>query len=76
MCLVVPLTIIKGAGHEHIALSASENALTADFHTTRTKTDAHHLGVLQDRRREEEAGQYTYVETKYGIERQLDVLVR
>jgi hypothetical protein len=76
VCLIVPLIIIKGAGDKHITLCASKNALIADFHTTRTKTDAHHLGVLQNRRREEEAGQYMYVETKYGLERQLDVLVR
>ncbi|RSM06000.1 hypothetical protein CDV31_009334 [Fusarium ambrosium] len=35
---LVPLTIVKGAGHEFIPLPQGENATTADFHSIRTKT--------------------------------------
>ena len=37
---LVPLTVYKGAGHEHIPFVAGSPHITADFHSIRTKTDA------------------------------------
>ncbi|KAL3446137.1 hypothetical protein BJX65DRAFT_296579 [Aspergillus insuetus] len=75
---LVPLKIIKGAGHEHIALPAGENALTADFHTTRTKTATSptHItsGFYKIVAGKERPASYTYEETKYVLEGQIDVL--
>jgi hypothetical protein len=36
---LVPLTVYKGAGHEHIPFAAGSPHITADFHSIRTKTD-------------------------------------
>jgi hypothetical protein len=35
---LVPLTVYKGAGHEHIPFAAGSPHITADFHSIRTKT--------------------------------------
>jgi hypothetical protein len=76
---LVPLTIIKGAGHEHIALPAGENALAADFYTTRTKTTTSptHItsGFYNIVPGKERPASYTYEEMKYVLEGQIDVLV-
>jgi hypothetical protein len=37
---LVPLTVYKGAGHEHIPFVAGSPHITADFHSIRTKTDS------------------------------------
>lgn len=36
---LVPLTIIKGAGHEFIPLPSGENATVADFHSYDSPSD-------------------------------------
>ncbi|KAL4927334.1 uncharacterized protein BDV17DRAFT_267415 [Aspergillus undulatus] len=75
---LVPLTIIKGAGHEHIQLPSGENAITADFHSTRTQTEAQpaHLtsGFYKIEAGPQRPAHYTYEETKYVLSGQIDVL--
>ncbi|KGO70994.1 protein of unknown function DUF861, cupin-3 [Penicillium italicum] len=74
---IVPLTIIKGAGHEFIPLPQGENATTADFHSIRTKTEspAHFTsGFYKIEAGPERPASYTFEETKYVLSGQIDVL--
>ncbi|KAL4899018.1 hypothetical protein BDW74DRAFT_184126 [Aspergillus multicolor] len=74
---LVPLTIIKGAGHEFIQLPEGQNAITADFHSTRTKTESPaHItsGFYKIEAGAERPAHYTYEETKYVLSGQIDVL--
>ena len=75
---LVPLTVIKGAGHEFIPLPAGENATTADFHSIRTKTEspAHFTsGFYKIEAGPQRPAHYTFEETKYVLNGQIDVLV-
>lgn len=75
---LVPLTVIKGAGHEFIPLPQGENATTADFHSIRTKTDspAHFTsGFYKIEAGPARPAHYNFEETKYVLNGQIDVLV-
>ncbi|KAJ5257013.1 hypothetical protein N7478_013117 [Penicillium angulare] len=74
---LVPLTIIKGAGHEFIPLPNGENATTADFHSIRTKTEspAHFTsGFYKIEAGPQRPAHYTFEETKYVLNGQIDIL--
>ena len=74
----VPLTVIKGAGFEHIPLPSGQNATTADFHTIRTKTDSPaHItsGFYKIEAGPARPAQYNFEESKYVLSGQVDVLV-
>ncbi|CAG8134539.1 unnamed protein product [Penicillium olsonii] len=74
---LVPLTVIKGAGHEFIPLPQGENATTADFHSIRTKTEspAHFTsGFYKIEAGPARPAHYTFEETKYVLNGQIDVL--
>lgn len=78
MSNLVPLTVIKGAGHEFIPLPQGENATTADFHSIRTKTDspAHFTsGFYKIEAGPARPAHYNFEETKYVLNGQIDVLV-
>ena len=76
---LVPLTIIKGAGHEFIPLPQGQNATTADFHSVRTKTTespAHITsGFYKIEAGPQRPAHYNFEETKYVLSGQIDVLV-
>ena len=75
---LVPLTVIKGAGQEHIPLPKGDNATVADFHTIRTKTESPaHLtsGFYKIVAGPEKPASYDFEETKYVLSGQIDVLV-
>ncbi|XPS71744.1 hypothetical protein M3J09_003921 [Ascochyta lentis] len=75
----IPLTIIKGAGHEFIPIPEGESAIVADFHSIRTQTTDSPAYLTSGFYRIQ-AGptrnipQYTYEETKYVLSGQIDVL--
>ncbi|KAJ8113275.1 hypothetical protein OPT61_g4567 [Boeremia exigua] len=75
----VPLTIIKGAGNEYIPIPAGESAIVADFHSIQTQTKDNPTYLTSGFYRIQ-AGptrnipQYTYEETKYVLNGQIDVL--
>ncbi|GLI77559.1 hypothetical protein PoHVEF18_005849 [Penicillium ochrochloron] len=74
---LVPLTVIKGAGHEFIPLPQGENATTADFHSIRTKTEspAHFTsGFYKIEAGPQRPAHYNFEETKYVLSGQIDVL--
>ncbi|TQN65118.1 hypothetical protein CSHISOI_10303, partial [Colletotrichum shisoi] len=72
---IVPLTIIKGAGHEFIPLPEGENATVADFHSIRTRTTsspAHFTsGFYKIAAGPSRPAHYTFEETKYVLSVQL-----
>lgn len=75
---LVPLTVIKGAGHEFIPLPQGENATTADFHSIRTKTESPApltSGFYKIEAGPQRPAHYTFEETKYVLSGQIDVLV-
>ena len=75
---LVPLTVIKGAGHEFIPLPQGENATTADFHSIRTKTESPAYftsGFYKIEAGPQRPAHYTFEETKYVLNGQIDVLV-
>lgn len=76
---LVPLTIVKGAGHEFIPLPQGENATTADFHSIRTKTtdSPTHLtsGFYKIVAGKARPAHYNFEETKYILSGQIDILV-
>lgn len=75
---LVPLTVIKGAGHEFIPLPQGENATTADFHSIRTKTESPAYvtsGFYKIEAGPQRPAHYTFEETKYVLSGQIDVLV-
>ncbi|KAI4928086.1 uncharacterized protein J4E92_005568 [Alternaria infectoria] len=75
----VPLTIIKGAGHEYIPIPEGESAIVADFHSIRTQTTDSPTYLTSGFYRIK-AGPtrniptYDYEETKYVLNGQIDVL--
>ncbi|KAK7212358.1 hypothetical protein V2G26_019536 [Clonostachys chloroleuca] len=75
---LVPLTIIKGAGSEFIPLPQGENATTADFHSIRTQTTdspSHFTsGFYKITAGPARPAHYTFEETKYVLEGQIDIL--
>jgi len=74
----VPLTVIKGAGHEFIPLPQGENATTADFHSIRTKTESPAYltsGFYKIEAGPQRPAHYTFEETKYVLSGQIDILV-
>jgi uncharacterized cupin superfamily protein len=76
---IVPLTIIKGAGHEHIPIPEGETAIIADFHTIQTQTKASPAYLTTGFYRvvpgPTRYGDYDYEETKYVLRGQIDVTV-
>ncbi|KAF2624012.1 hypothetical protein BU25DRAFT_348803 [Macroventuria anomochaeta] len=75
---LVPLTVIKGAGHEFIPLPQGENATVADFHTMRTQTkdtpSYFTSGFYKIEAGPARPAYYTFEETKYILKGQIDVL--
>ncbi|KAJ1717842.1 hypothetical protein NYO67_196 [Aspergillus flavus] len=74
---LVPLTVIKGAGHEFIPLPKGENATTADFHSIRTQTESPAYftsGFYKIEAGPQRPAHYTFEETKYVLSGQIDVL--
>ncbi|KXH68836.1 amidase [Colletotrichum salicis] len=75
---LVPLTVIKGAGHEYIPLPEGENATVADFHSIRTKTadsPAHFTsGFYKIVAGPARPAHYNFEETKYVLNGQIDIL--
>lgn len=76
---IVPLTIIKGAGHEHIPIPEGECAVIADFHTIQSKSKASPAYLTTGFYRvvpgPTRYGDYDYEETKYVLRGQIDVTV-
>ena len=78
---LVPLTVYKGAGHEHIPFNTSSPTpthITADFHSIRTKTEA--PAYVTSGFYKVEAGptlsaHYGFEEAKYVLSGQIDVYV-
>ncbi|KAF5026804.1 hypothetical protein F66182_1088 [Fusarium sp. NRRL 66182] len=74
---IVPLTIIKGAGHERIEIPQGECAVIADFHSIQTKTSGSptHFttGFYRVVPGPTRYGDYDYEETKYVLSGQIDV---
>ncbi|KAG7430175.1 hypothetical protein Forpi1262_v008320 [Fusarium oxysporum f. sp. raphani] len=74
---IVPLTIIKGAGHEHIPIPDGECAIIADFHSIQSQRNdsAHYLttGFYKVVPGPTRYGSYDYEETKYVLSGQIDV---
>ncbi|KAK0372049.1 amidase [Colletotrichum limetticola] len=75
---LVPLTVIKGAGHEFIPLPEGENATVADFHSIRTNTKdspAHFTsGFYKIVAGPARPAHYNFEETKYVLNGQIDIL--
>ncbi|KAJ5650253.1 uncharacterized protein N7484_003976 [Penicillium longicatenatum] len=74
---LVPLTVIKGAGHEFIPLPQGENATTADFHSIRTQTESPAYftsGFYKIEAGPQRPAHYTFEETKYVLSGQIDIL--
>lgn len=82
----VPLTVVKGAGFEHIPFAAANSSstlaglphITADFHSIRTKTDS--PAYITSGFYKVEAGpalnaNYGFEEAKYVLQGQIDVFV-
>ncbi|KAF1974710.1 hypothetical protein BU23DRAFT_588825 [Bimuria novae-zelandiae CBS 107.79] len=80
----VPLTVVKGAGYEHIPFAAANSSstlaglphITADFHSVRTKTKA--PAYITSGFYKVEAGpvlkaNYAFEEAKYVLQGQIDV---
>ncbi|KAG9500637.1 hypothetical protein J7337_009119 [Fusarium musae] len=74
---IVPLTIIKGAGHEHIPIPDGECAIIADFHSIKSqRNDSDHYlttGFYKVVPGPTRYGSYDYEETKYVLSGQIDV---
>ncbi|KAJ5110466.1 ethanolamine utilization protein [Penicillium argentinense] len=74
---LVPLHVVKGAGHEFIPLPQGENATLADFHTTRTQTEspAHFTsGFYKIQAGPARPAHYAFEESKYVLSGQIDIL--
>ncbi|KAF2152855.1 hypothetical protein K461DRAFT_130405 [Myriangium duriaei CBS 260.36] len=75
---LVPLTIVKGAGHEFIPLPNGENATVADFHSIRTETTNSPTyltsGFYKIEAGPDRPAHYTFEESKYVLSGQIDVL--
>jgi uncharacterized cupin superfamily protein len=75
----VPLTIIKGAGAQHIPIPSGESAIVADFHSIQTKTTDTPTYLTSGFYRiipgpTRDIPTYPYEETKYVLNGQIDVL--
>ncbi|CAG9990426.1 unnamed protein product [Clonostachys byssicola] len=74
---IVPLTIIKGAGHEHIPIPEGDCAIVADFHSIKSqRTDSTPYlttGFYRVVPGPTRYGSYDYEETKYVLRGQIDV---
>lgn len=77
---IVPLTIIKGAGHEHIPIPEGECAIIADFHSIKSQsshsTPYLTTGLYRVVPGPTRYGEYDYEETKYVLKGQIDITVR
>ena len=77
---IVPLTIIKGAGHEHIPIPEGECAIIADFHSIKSQsshsTPYLTTGFYRVVPGPTRYGDYDYEETKYVLKGQIDITVR
>lgn len=77
---IVPLTIIKGAGHEHIPIPEGECAIIADFHSVKSQsshaTPYLTTGFYRVVPGPTRYGVYDYEETKYVLKGQIDITVR
>lgn len=77
---IVPLTIIKGAGHEHIPIPEGECAIIADFHSVKSQsshsTPYLTTGFYRVVPGPTRFGAYDYEETKYVLKGQIDITVR
>ncbi|KAJ4348996.1 hypothetical protein N0V95_004993 [Ascochyta clinopodiicola] len=75
---LVPLTIIKGAGHEFIPLPQGENATVADFHSIRTQTQDSPAyftsGFYKIEAGPARPAHYNFEESKYVLNGQIDIL--
>lgn len=76
---LVPLTVVKGAGHEYVPLPPGVNGTVADFHSIRTKTTDSPAyltsGFYKITAGPARPASYTFEETKYILSGQIDVLV-
>ncbi|KAF4981123.1 hypothetical protein FDECE_17745 [Fusarium decemcellulare] len=74
---IVPLTVIKGAGHEHIPIPEGDCAIIADFHSIKSqRTDSTPYlttGFYRVVPGPTRYGSYDYEETKYVLKGQIDV---
>ncbi|CAG8891785.1 unnamed protein product [Penicillium egyptiacum] len=74
---IVPLTIIKGAGHEHIPIPEGECAIIADFHSIKSQsshsTPYLTTGFYRVVPGPTRYGEYDYEETKYVLKGQIDI---
>ena len=77
---IVPLTIIKGAGHEHIPIPEGDCAIIADFHSVKSQsshpTPYLTTGFYRVVPGPTRYGVYDYEETKYVLKGQIDITVR
>lgn len=75
---LVPLTVIKGAGHEFISLPQGENATVADFYSIRINTTDSPIyftsGFYKIEAGPARPAFYTFEETKYVLNGQIDIL--
>ncbi|KAF2011893.1 hypothetical protein BU24DRAFT_396527 [Aaosphaeria arxii CBS 175.79] len=75
---LVPLTVVKGAGSEHIPLPNGENATVADFHSIRTQTkdspSYFTSGFYKIVAGPSRPAHYNFEETKYILSGQIDIL--
>ncbi|KAJ6190322.1 hypothetical protein N7519_000343 [Penicillium mononematosum] len=75
--LIVPLTIIKGAGHEHIPIPEGDCAIIADFHSIKSQsshsTPYLTTGLYRVVPGPTRYGEYDYEETKYVLKGQIDI---
>lgn len=77
---IVPLTIIKGAGNEHIPIPKGQCAIIADFHSIKSQS-SHSVpylttGFYRVVPGPTRYGEYDYEETKYVLKGQIDITVR
>ncbi|CAI7591335.1 unnamed protein product [Penicillium viridicatum] len=74
---IVPLTIIKGAGHELIPIPEGECAIIADFHSIKSQsshsTPYLTTGFYRVVPGPTRYGEYDYEETKYVLKGQIDI---
>ena len=77
---IVPLTIIKGAGHELIPIPEGECAIIADFHSIKSpsshSTPYLTTGLYRVVPGPTRYGAYDYEETKFVLKGQIDITVR
>lgn len=77
---LVPLTVYKGAGHEHVPFAANGSPhITADFHSIRAQTESSPAYVTSGFYKVEAgpklSAHYTFQEAKYVLSGQIDIHV-